>query len=124
MTNKADQELASLYVRLYFDEDVPAGISKNLRNRGFDVLSAREVEMLGRSDEEQLVFAAREMRSVVTHNCADFEILHQEWLENRREHAGLVLAKRRPNDEVVIRKLLDLLDSVSSDEMKNQRRYI
>ncbi len=36
MTEYADQEVAGLYVRLYFDEDVSAGIVENLRQRGFD----------------------------------------------------------------------------------------
>ncbi len=46
MTERADPELKALYVRLYCDEDVSAGIVENLRQRGFDVLSARGVDRL------------------------------------------------------------------------------
>ncbi len=38
MTERADPELKAIYVRLYCDEDVSAGIVENLRQRGFDVL--------------------------------------------------------------------------------------
>ena len=39
MTERAEQELLPLYVRLYFDEDVPVDIVRSLRQRAFDVLS-------------------------------------------------------------------------------------
>ena len=41
MTDRADRDLLALYVRLYFDEDISRDIVENLRQRGFDVLSAR-----------------------------------------------------------------------------------
>lgn len=42
MAERAEQELLPLYVRLYFDEDVSVDIVRNLRQRGFDVLSTHE----------------------------------------------------------------------------------
>jgi hypothetical protein len=38
MTEKDRAEISSLYIHLYFDEDVSVGIIENLRTRGFDVL--------------------------------------------------------------------------------------
>ena len=124
MIEKADPELASIYIRLYFDEDVPAGIPKSLRTRGFDVLSAREVDTLRRSDDEQLKYAVDERRTIVSHNLVDFEQLHGEWVASGQDHFGIIVAKRRPRDEIVVRKLLDLLDSVTGEEMNGQLRYI
>ena len=46
MTERTEAELASLYIPLYFDEDVSADIVNNLLTRGFDVLSARDEGML------------------------------------------------------------------------------
>ena len=40
MSEKADPELRSLYIPLYFDEDVSLAIVRNLQQRGFDVLSS------------------------------------------------------------------------------------
>jgi hypothetical protein len=57
MSEQADDKLGSLFIHLYFDDDVSAGIVDNLRTRGFDVLSARETDMLRREDREQLLLA-------------------------------------------------------------------
>ena len=54
MTERTDPELQALYLRLYFDEDVSASIVENLRQRGFDVLSARDASRLHLDDDTQL----------------------------------------------------------------------
>ena len=54
MTESAEVELASLYIPLYFDEDVSADIVNNLLTRGFDVLSARDEGMLRKADDERM----------------------------------------------------------------------
>ena len=73
MAERADQELQALYVRLYCDEDVSAGIVENLRQRGFDILSARDADRLHLDDAAQLAFAVAEQRALLTHNRYDFE---------------------------------------------------
>jgi len=45
-------------LKLYLDENIPPLLAQQLRRRGFDVLSAHEVEMLGKDDEEQLEYAS------------------------------------------------------------------
>jgi len=50
MTENKEGELSTLYIHLYFDEDVSVGIVENLRTRGFDALLA-DADALGRSDE-------------------------------------------------------------------------
>lgn len=77
MSEHAHPELLVLYVRLYFDEDVSAGIVHNLRQRGFDVLSARDADRLHLDDEAQLAFAVSQKRALFTHNRYDFEQLHR-----------------------------------------------
>lgn len=124
MTEHVDQDLQTLYVRLYFDEDVSAGIVENLRQRGFDVLSARDAHRLRLDDDAQLAFATAEGRALVTHNRYDFEQLHKRYLAESRQHHGVILAMRRSNDAIVVGKLLALLDSVTADEMVDQLRYI
>ena len=74
MTERAEQELLPLYVRLYFDEDVPVDIVRNPRQRGFDVLSTHEARRLQLDDDAQLAFAVEEQRALVTHNRRDFEV--------------------------------------------------
>jgi len=124
MTDGADQDLLVLYVRLYFDEDVSASIVDNLRQRSFDVTSARDVGRLRLDDASQLAFAADEGRAIVTHNRLDFERLHQRYFSEGREHHGIIIAKRRPSDTAVVVKLLTLLNEVTADDMINQLRYV
>jgi hypothetical protein len=123
MTDAEKEETLPLYIHLYFDEDVSLGIVENLRTRGFDVLSAREADALGRTDDEQMLYAVSQRRAVVTHNRVDFEKQHVKFLESGMSHYGVIIVKRRRDQEVVAR-LLSLLDEVTAEEMKNQLRYI
>lgn len=124
MTETMLHELADLYVRLYFDEDVAVAIADNLRTRGFDVLTARDRLMLQRTDEFHLAFAISEQRAVITHNRVDFEALHQTCLKNAQPHWGVIIAKRRANNTEVVARLLQLLNTTSREDMQNQLRYI
>ena len=123
MTEDKEGEFSTLYIHLYFDEDVSVGIVENLRTRGFDVLSVRDAGALGRSDDEQMLYAVSQKRAMVTHNRLDFEKQHVKFLENGMQHYGVMVVKRRRDTEVVA-KLLELLDSLTAEEMKNQLRYI
>ena len=124
MTESAEVELASLYIPLYFDEDVSADIVNNLLTRGFDVLSARDEGMLRMADDEQMAHAVALRRAIVTHNRAHFEEQHRRYLETGRKHHGIIIAKRRLKDADVAAKLLTLLNTVTAEEIENQLRYI
>lgn len=124
MIESADAEFRELYLSLYFDEDVPIDIVKNLHSRGFDVLSTRGAGMLRQDDQAQLTFAVSQKRVLFTHNRSDFEQLHQRYLTSGEMHYGIIVAKRRPRDEVVVSKLLAFLNTVTAEEMHNQLRYL
>ncbi len=115
--------MPQLFIELYLDEDVDVLVAELLRGRGFDVLTTRQADCLGESDEEQLAFAVRHERKLVTHNRADFEELAQKYIVTEREHYGIILATRRQPYEIV-RRLLTILNHVTADEIKNQLRYI
>jgi len=123
MTESNEGEFSTLYLHLYFDEDVSVGIVENLRTRGFDVLSARDADALGKSDDEQMLYAVSLHRAVVTHNRVDFEKQHAKFLESGMNHYGVIIVKRRKDAEVVS-KILALLDAVTAEDMQNQLRYI
>ena len=124
MIERADVDFQLLYMRFYFDEDVSVDIAANLQQRGFDVLTVRDAGRLQLDDATQLAFAAATGRVMVTHNRQDFELLHAGYLADQRLHFGIIAAKRRPNDDLVVGKLLRLLDTVTREEMQNQLRYI
>lgn len=94
-----------------------------LHARGFDVVTTRDAGHLGRSDADQLVFAADAGRLLLSHNRADFERLHRQWSELGRSHAGIVIARRRSPSELAAR-VGRLLSRLTAEEMKNQVLYV
>jgi hypothetical protein len=115
--------VSRLFIELYLDEDVDVLIADLLRARGFVVSTTVEAHQLHRSDAEQLAYASSQQQTLVTHNRADFEALAQAYFASGREHYGIILAVRRPPQEIA-RRLLLILNSVTADEMRNQVRYI
>lgn len=72
--------------KFYADENVPLAISKALKRIGIDVLTARDAQLLGYSDREQLSFAVKENRAIITHD-SDFLAL----IRNEKTHYQGVL---------------------------------
>ena len=115
--------MSRLFIELYLDEDVDVLIAHLLRARGFDALTTQEAGLIASSDEEQLAFAARIGKTFLTHNRADFETLTGEYLSASKDHYGVIIAVRHHPYEI-LRRLLILLNQVTTDEMKNQLRYV
>jgi len=114
---------APLFIRLYLDEDVHRRVATALRLRHFDVISAHEVRHWGFGDEEQLVYAAMEGRAIFTYNTADYLHLHLAWLQRGQAHHGIIVSDQLPISETV-RRLLNLLNRVTADEMLNDMRWL
>ena len=124
MIDRADPELAGLYIHLYFDEDVALTIVENIISRRFDATCARDEKMLNKDDPEHLLYAISLRRAIVTHNRIDFEREHQRYLEAGLKHYGIIIAKRRVKKEEVVARLLILLNSITAEEMRDPLRYI
>ena len=86
-------------------------------------ITARDEGQLGKSDAEQLVYAAERGLCIVTHNRGDFEELHRQYVAESRDHAGIIVAVRRRPYEIGDR-LLQLLNLITADEIRNQLLYI
>jgi Domain of unknown function (DUF5615) len=108
---------------LHCDEDVSVVLAAMLRARGFTVTTARDSGQLGRSDEEQLAFAASAGSVLVTHNRVDFERLHGRWLEAGRRHSGIIIARRRLPAELGGR-LGRLLVRLPAEDFADQLFYV
>jgi predicted nuclease of predicted toxin-antitoxin system len=115
--------MSSLFIRLYLDEDVNVLVADLLKARGFDTFTVRDAGQLQASDEEQLAYAVSQQRALVTHNRGDFEALIQTYFDTGQKHYGVILAVRRPPQEIA-QRLLAILNQVTADEMENQVRYI
>lgn len=110
-------------IRLYLDEDVWPGLAVALREQGYDIVHAYEVDRGGLTDEEQLAYAASEDRTLLTHNSRDFAPLVVDYFFREQPHAGVILAEQLERGEL-IRRTHSLLRSVSAEEIKDGLRFL
>ena len=113
----------SLFIQLYLDEDVHKRVASALRLRHFDVISAHETGRWGLSDEEQLTYAVSQGRAIFTYNTSDYIQLHLDWIHRGKEHYGIIVSDQLPIGET-IHRLLNLLNQVTADEMRNEIRWL
>jgi predicted nuclease of predicted toxin-antitoxin system len=112
----------SIFASLYMDEDMSALVATLLRSRGLDVTTVPEQSTLGKTDSEQLEFAASLGRCLVTHNWVDFERLHLQFIEEGREHCGIIVVPQKTAYEVVQRVGI-LVNTLTVDSINNQLLY-
>lgn len=71
---------------LYLDHDVAVRLVPSLAARGHSVRHARDEGQARAGDEAILLYAARQGWILVTHNRADFRLLHAAELEPVLDH--------------------------------------
>jgi len=103
--------------RLYLDEDVHKKVATALRLKGYDVVSAHDVQKQSLSDYQQLEYAVSEGRAIVTFNAGDFDRIHKEYIKSGKNHFGILLSKQIPVGELT-RRIAKFLFSHTSEEMK------
>lgn len=119
----------TLYLVPYFDEDFDLNVMDALKAQGYQVHCARDegftTAQLKRTvgDTEQLAYAVSRAWTVVTFNRGDFANLHTEYLTKGWEHNGIVVSLQVETGRAV-RALLNLLDQVSVDQVRNQLLYL
>ena len=111
---------------MYLDEDTEhRSLVAALRARGVDVLSASEADMLGRTDEEHLAYAAAQGRVICTFNRGHFYRLHTRYLTEGKSHAGVIRApQQRYSVGEYLRRLLRLIATRSAEEMRDQVEFL
>lgn len=117
-------ELTPLIARLYFDEDADARLAEALRQRGYDVETTVEAGLLEASDEEQLLYAIRQQRALVTHNIKHFPGEHARWVEAGWEHWGIIILIGHSAVSVWLRRMENLLNLFSAEELQNQLLFL
>jgi len=110
-------------IKLYLDEDVHKKIALSLRLKGYNVISAHEVQNQGISDYKQLQYAISEQRAIFTFNVGDFDRLHKEYMQSGKEHFGILLSKQIPFSDT-LKRLIHFLFTHSSREVKNNLFWI
>lgn len=106
-------------VSFYMDEHVHPAITRGLRLRGIDVLTAQDVQMLGVPDEEHLKLATNLQRVIFT-NDDDFLKLHAVGYQ----HAGIAFAHQQTSIGRVVRALTLIHEILSIDDMMNHVEFL
>ena len=103
---------------LLLDEDVRLVLGEILRQRGYDALHVVEVGREGKSDPEQLTYAVSQRWAILTHNIRHFRLLHEQYQEQGKEHAGIIVSNQVPLREL-LRRALRCLSRYKAEEVKN-----
>jgi hypothetical protein len=111
---------------IYVDEDaMDSDLIAALRSRGVPSITASDAGLIGKPDEEQLVFAAAHGCAVYTFNVSDFYQLHIEWVRAGREHAGMILSpQQRFSVGEQLRRILRLRAAITIEGMQNQVEFL
>lgn len=105
-------------IALYIDEDLSDRIAVALRSRGFDVVSAHEINMRGQSDREQLEYSTKHKRVILTRNVKHFVNLQREYFKCGLRHHGILVTDYLPLKEI-IRRVTGFLNNRCVSEMIN-----
>ena len=102
-------------MRLLLDEHINPEVARQMRKRGYDVVSVEEAQMREASDEQLLSFAAIQRQALVTYNIRDFQHLLSEWHRAGRHHAGIIFVNEKTASQKsvgpLVRALKKLLDT-------------
>ncbi len=88
---------------LYTDEDMSALVVTLLKARGLDVTTVPEQATLGKTDREQLEITTSFGRCLLTHNRVDFERLHLQYINENKQHSGIIIVPQKNPYEVAKR---------------------
>lgn len=114
--------------RLLLDADISPAAAVALRERGHDVIAARENRTLERmTDGALLARATLDGRVLVTYNVRDFLALSRQLAHAERAHAGIAVvhAKTIPQQDIgaLVRALEELLHR-TAESLHNQTIFL
>jgi hypothetical protein len=110
---------------VYFDEDaMNRNLVAALRQRGLRVLTPLELNFIGKTDEEQLLFATSHECVLYTFNVSDFNSLHRNWMKTGRHHGGLILAMQGSSVGEQLRRILRLRAVRTAEEMRDSVEFL
>ena len=81
--------------------------------------------MINREDDDHLATASALGRTVFTHNTSDYCVLHQQWIQRQRTHAGIIVApQQRYSVGEEMRRITRLISQRTAEEMLCRLEFI
>jgi predicted nuclease of predicted toxin-antitoxin system len=117
--------MADLDVKLFTDEMINPKLAVALQSYGYDVLSAHAAGRANQkiSDEDQLDFATKDGRAILTDNVTDFTACVLRWMQLGRTHAGVVICRQVPFS-ALLRRVTQHLDLTDPQVQQNALLYL
>ena len=109
--------------KLLLDEQVWVYLATLLREQGFDVDHVNEIGLSKTPDPKILEAAVENHRAVVTFNVKDFAPLVEEYFKDGKEHYGVVASNQISQGELK-KRVTNLLNKITAEELKNTIRYL
>lgn len=83
-------------MRFHLDENLSPEIAPFAKDLGLDVADWESAGMAEKLEDEQLAYAAQEVRCIITINTGDFIGLTKLFQRRERPHAGVLLVPWQP----------------------------
>ena len=107
-------------IRFYLDENIPVAIAKQLKLRGIDAVTARDLGRLGDTDLDHLARATAESRVLCT-----FDSDYVDMAVSGVEHAGIVFGQQHKHGIGAWVNFLELMCGLyTPEEMQNRLEYL
>lgn len=115
-----------MWIKLYLDEDTQRNsLTEALIRRGVDVLTTSQANRVSHADDKQLEFAASVGRTIYTFNVKDFLLLHSNFLEHDKPHAGIIIGEQgRFGVGEQMRRLLRIIEAKSAEDMHDDVEFL
>ncbi|MDB9310413.1 DUF5615 family PIN-like protein [Aphanizomenon sp. CS-733/32] len=110
----------------YLDEDtIKTALIQALRNADLDVVTVADVNRLGYTDEEQLIWATEQKRVIYSFNIGDFCRLHRDFMAEDKSYTGIILASQQQYSVgQQLQGLLKLAADKPAQDMVNQLIFL
>jgi len=106
-------------IKFYFDEHVDLAAADGLQRRGVDVLTVQAARRRGLPDDEQLSFATRENRVLVTMD-SDYLVLAAQGIR----HTGIAYVQPGTSIGGLVAALLLLHGGLTPRDMEDHVEYL
>lgn len=83
-------------------------LAEILNARGFVAVHTLQCRNSGKTDHEQLAYAANLGSVLITHNTRDFTKLHKEFISEGKTHSGIICAPQLKLPELLARIIVFL----------------